>query len=187
MKQGFGIVEAMVVVTIIGILVALGYSRFNYHVAKTRQAEAKNILEHLVILQESYFMEHGKYSWMKSIGLKRKGDDGYGPHACHTDKPGEEMRNELGFRPSNCESLRYEYWMPRKCDSGPHPPGRCYPEPAKPIEGSSASYIIRADNIPNRSGVYIWPGCEERDEWRVQKDSNVHQANNNRKVLEVCE
>ena len=179
MRQGFGIVEAMVVVTIIGILVALGYSRFNYHVAKVRQAEAKNNLEHIVMLQESFIIERQRYSWLKSIGLKRLG----GGHACGTGSPGEEMRNELGFRPSNCTELRYEYWMPPKWAGGVP-----LNEPRVKVDGGSPSYLIRADSFPQRTNVYIWPDCNERDMWKVQKGVNkVKQTDPNRNVLKVCE
>ena len=100
----------MVIVTVIGILATLGYSRFNHHVAKTRQAEAKNNLNHLVSLQEVYLMEHGRYHFLRGVGLER----GKKPAewACSTDTPGKEMKNELGFRPNNCDELRYQYWSP---------------------------------------------------------------------------
>ena len=181
MKQGYSIVEAMVIVTIIGILATLGYSQFKYHVAKARQAEAKNNLKHLAMLQESYFMEHGKYSWMKSIGLKRKGS---GAYACRTDRPGEEMLNELGFRPSNCEKLRYEYWMPPKWEYGAP-----LNEPQFKV---TEKYIIRADNIPtDNSGIYIWPGCGKRDQMKVQynparKEEDIKHPFSSRNVLEAC-
>ena len=152
----------MVIVTIIGILATLVYSRYNYHVAKTRQAEAKHNLNHIISLQDTFILEHNRYSWLKSIGRKRHG--GTPPHACGESTPGEEMRNELGFRPKNCKELRYEYWMPSK--SG---------DPSKPrsnIDGNSPSFMIRADNIPgpNKSDRYIWPDCDQRDWWKAFSD-----------------
>ena len=175
MKQGFSVVEAMVIVTIIGILSALVYSRFKHHIAKARQAEAKNTLEHLVILQESFIFENGKrYSWLKSIGLKRLG----GGYACGTITPGEEMLNELGFRPKNCTKLRYEYWMPGN--------GGSPPKPRVPIDGANPSFMIRADSFPQRTNVFIWPDCNERDMWKVEKGNDVQQPQALRKVLEVC-
>ena len=176
MNQGFSIVEALVIIVIIGILATLGYSRYNYHVAKTRQSEAKHTLHHLIQLQESYLLEHNKYSWLKSIGLKKGGG-----HACSKSTPGEEMMNELGFRPKNCKELRYEYWMPPDND-----------DPSKPrhnIDGNPPVFMIRADNIPSRSGVYIWPDCNQRDWWKGHSDGRVHQPYEHtppRNVLEAC-
>ena len=179
MKQGFSIVEAMVIVTIIGILATLGYSRFSYHVAKVRQAEAKNNLEHIVMLQESFLIEHQRYSWLKSIGLKRLG----GGYSCGTGNPGEEMQNELGFRPSNCKELRYEYWMPPKWVGGV-----LLNEPRVAVDGASPSYLIRADSFPQHTKVFIWPDCNKRDMWKVHKGVNeVKQTDDSRKILEVCE
>ena len=174
MIQGFSAVEAIVVLVVIGLLATLVYSRYNHHVAKTRQAEAKNTLEYLVVLQESFIIEHGKYSWMKSIGLKRLG----GGYACGTGTPGEEMLNELGFRPKNCRSLRYEYWMPANTLD----PSK----PRVPVEGTNPSFMIRADSFPQRTNVFIWPDCNERDMWKVERGNDVQQPNNNRKILEVC-
>ena len=182
MNKGFSLVEALVIITIIGILATLVHSRFNYHVAKARQAEAKNTLEHLVILQESFILENRKrYSWLKSIGLKRLG----GGYACGTGTPGEEMLNELGFRPKNCRSLRYEYWMPGD--------GGSPPKPRVPIDGANPSFMIRADSFPNNYQPpndehlkYIWPDCNKRDMWKVEKGNDVQQPEAQRKVLEVC-
>ena len=176
MNKGFSIVEAMVIVTIIWILATIGYSRFNHHIAKTRQAEAKNNLHHLFSLQEVYMLEHNKYSWLKRIGLKKGG--GY---ACSTTTPGEEMLNDLGFRPKNCHKLRYEYWMPAK-----------HGDPTLPREdldgtrGGTPRFIVRAENAPQRSGVYIWPDCQARDAWKVGNGGNVHQQFPNRQVLKAC-
>ena len=168
MSKGFSIVEAMVIVTIIGILVTLGYSRFNHHIAKTRQAEAKYNLNHLAVLQEAYALEHNKYFVLKPIGLKQHG----GGYACLPAAPGEGMRNDLGFRPKNCKELRYEY---RGFDSDPQ-------------------FKIRADSNPSVTNEYIWPDCDNRDAWRIMGGSGVDRIDSvphqhhypNRQVLKTC-
>ena len=167
MDKGFSLVEAMVIVTIIGILATLVYSRYNYHIAKTRQAEAKNNLNHLAVLQEAYALEHNKYFVLKPIGLKRSG--GY---ACLPAAPGEGMRNDLGFRPKNCKELRYEYWG---IDTDPQ-------------------FKMRAASKPSVTEKYIWPDCDTRDEWRIMGGSGVdpidsvpHQHHYpERQVLKTC-
>ena len=144
-QQGFSVVEAIVVLTVVGLLITLGYSRYNYHVAKSRQGEAKNNLKHLVTLQETYLVEHKNYSNMPSVGLKSGG------HHCEKTTPGIGLLNELGFRPKDCEKLRYRYWTARVKNNLP----------------VGLRYTMRADSNPAVTGVYIWPDCNSRDMWRV--------------------
>ena len=182
--RGFSIVEAMVIVTIIGILVTLGYSRFKYHVAKSRQAEAKNNLAHIAGLQNAYILEFNQYYPLTAIGLKINGSK-----ACDTDKPGKEMLNELGFRPRNCEELRYEYKTPgATIRSIPQPP----PAPPKLVLIDPVKFKVRADNAPSQqntltSKIYIWPDCDSYDVWRVwDVNHNPHQPNPNKQVMTRC-
>lgn len=175
-KQGFSLVEAMVVVTIIGIIVVLGRSRFNSYIARARQAEAKTNLTHLVSLQHAYLVEHKKYSYLPKVGLA-----GANTYECGTSTPGEGMLNELGFRPKDCTELRYQYWMPL---------GRL-----ALIEQTPPLFVLRADSNPAVTGVYIWPDCDSRDMWRVTQGGNVKQPGNHefgntgrqRRALENCE
>ena len=95
-RGGFSVVEAMVVVVIIGILAQLGLSRYRVMTAKSKQAEAKLNLHSIEEMQEVYFLEHGKY---------QKDGGPVGLDACAT----ENLKNELGFRPKDCAELRYKY------------------------------------------------------------------------------
>ena len=191
MNYGFSIVEAIVIVAIIGILATLGYSRYIYHIAKSRQAEAKNNLNHLVSLQEVYLMEHGEYYYFgykktptvtdpspQTIGIGLRRNESPAERACSTSKPGKEMLNELGFRPSNCNELRYEYWSPNKAIVTANPPG----------------FNMRADSNPAMTEVYVWPDCKNKDAWRVldsnspNKDNRIPHQHHfpNRQVLKAC-
>ena len=190
-NQGFSLVEAMVIVTIIGILVTLGYSRFKYHIAKARQGEAKSNLIHIASLQKAYLLEHHKYAILstregtgwKGVGLRRNRRPKQ--YACSTSRPGEEMLNDLGFRPRNCRELRYEYWTAARFigweDGMTAPAPSTHPDFGEPV------FQIRADSDPSFTEEYIWPDCEVRDLWRISY-GNTHpeQGAVSRRVLENC-
>lgn len=97
--KGFSLPELVVALTLVGILTTLGMSRYNAHVAKTRQAEAKVNLSHIASLQGIYRAQHLKYNnsdWKVGVGD-------------HCDEIGSELNNDLGFRPQGCDKLRYAY------------------------------------------------------------------------------
>ncbi len=53
-KQGFTLIELMIVVVIIGILAALAIPRFMQATTKTKQSEAKLILKQIYVNQRTY-------------------------------------------------------------------------------------------------------------------------------------
>jgi len=53
-KQGFTLIELMIVVVIIGVLAALAIPRFMQATTKTKQAEAKLILKQIYVNQRTY-------------------------------------------------------------------------------------------------------------------------------------
>ena len=180
---GFSIVEALVIVVIIGILATLGYSRYEHHVAKTRQGEAKNNLELIVSLQEAFLLEHGRYSYLEPVGLDNSGEN---KHFCKTDNPGYDMLNELGFRPKDCEELRYRYRSPIFVKRDGH------------TTATPPRYTVRADSNPASTKVYIWPACDSKDMWRVNRtaggdygvkqpiDHEFENTGKQRRALENC-
>ena len=179
-NKGFSAVEVVVVLAITAILGMLVKSRYNHYIAKARQAEAKNNLELIASLQEAFLLEHGRYTFLEPVGLNRRG--GTPTYHCRTDQPGRDMLNELGFRPKNCEELRYNYWTPegRRSEFSLNPP----------------RYTVRADSNPRNTGVYIWPDCDDKDMWVVRRTAgstnyNIRQPHDTefaqlRRVLETC-
>lgn len=94
-KQGFSLVELMIVVAIIGILAALAVPRFQSFQAKAKQSEAKNNLSHIYTLQQSYHGDNDTYAVVAMTGLGVMG--------------GMCVQNPIGFTINPCAKSRYEY------------------------------------------------------------------------------
>ena len=104
-NAGFSMTELMVVIIIIGILAAIAIPRYNIFVARARQGEAQANLGQIFKLQESYKLRHGSY------------DNGSAP-AWNTDaafRGYDQTRNcgpnSLGFTFTDCDEVRYKYWI----------------------------------------------------------------------------
>ena len=165
MNKGFSVIEAIVILATVAVLGALVYSCYKYHIAKSRQGEAKSNLIHIAALQDAYILEFNQYYVLMPIGLKMNG----GGSAC----VGSPMLNGLGFRPRNCEKLRYQYWTA--------PGFRNFADSSPP------RFMMRADSNPVNTSVYIWPDCNVRDLWRVYDNNRVpEQGQVARRVLENC-
>jgi len=60
-QKGFTLIELMIVVVIIGILAALAIPRFMKATTKSKQAEAKQILKQIYVMQRAYRQEYNVY------------------------------------------------------------------------------------------------------------------------------
>ena len=60
-RSGFSLVELMIVVGIIGILSALAIPRYQAFQARARMSEARNMLNHIYTLQETYQLDENTY------------------------------------------------------------------------------------------------------------------------------
>lgn len=69
-NQGFTLIELMIVVTIMGIIAAVGYPSYTNYVLRTHRAEAMNELTRLANLQEQFFADNRSYAdKLTTLGL----------------------------------------------------------------------------------------------------------------------
>ena len=80
--------------------------RYKSFITSARRAEAKVNLHNLHTLQEAYKAEHGTHHAGLNIGYFK---DGRKIRCDDVDDSEVEMDNKLGFRPNNCQHLRYGY------------------------------------------------------------------------------
>ena len=70
-REGFTLIELMIVVVIIGILAALAIPRFMQATVKSRQSEAKGILKQIYTMERTFRQETGAYSVdLNGIGVE---------------------------------------------------------------------------------------------------------------------
>ena len=60
-KSGFSLLELLITLTIIGILVAVIYPAYTFHIMKTRRAQAKIALLDLASKLEEHYIVHHTY------------------------------------------------------------------------------------------------------------------------------
>ena len=171
MNQAFSLPELVAVIVIIGILATLGVHQYRSFIANGRQAEAKLNLKAIADLQESY-----KYAKEKCNELaEANGVGAFSSDQCSGSTPGEKMKNELGFRPTNCKKLRYGYWWTKGTASQHYADARAY-----------AESTTRDDKL-------IYPGCKKEDKWilktkikeMVQGDNDTERRANS--AIQQCE
>ena len=157
-SEGFSVVELMVVVIILSALTMLGLSRYYAFIAKGRQAEARLNLKAIADLQEAWKYEKEEYN----AEGKTTGVGAFSSDQCGTGSNGQQMKNELGFRPKDCSELRYGYWW---------------------TDGSNAKGHAESTN---RNGKYIYPGCTETDKWAVTFKTGKIEQGANDDVIKKC-
>lgn len=67
-KQGFTLIELMIVIVILGIISVYAFMNTSDHVKKSHRAEAKSMMLQVAHQQERYFTENNTYGSMTAIG-----------------------------------------------------------------------------------------------------------------------
>src|SRR5450432_1536608 len=70
LKQGFTLIELMIVVAIIGILAAIAIPNFLKFQARAKQSEAKTNLKGIFTAEKSWYGEHDTYDNFSTAGFK---------------------------------------------------------------------------------------------------------------------
>ena len=76
-RNGFTLMELMIVIAIIGILAAIGYPSYQDQMTKSRRADAKIALGNAAQKQERWFTQNGTYSTTITDIGGATSDDGY--------------------------------------------------------------------------------------------------------------
>ena len=66
-KNGFSLLEVMVVVVIVGIIAAIAIPSYTGYVTRTRRAEAVTALETIALDEEKYRAENGSYGTLAQL------------------------------------------------------------------------------------------------------------------------
>ena len=108
-QAGFSLVEMMVVVAIIAVLAALGDGYSKEMMAKARQAEAKTNTASamsLIFSKDDLTPQVvlGSPDSNQRLGDTLSNDDDSGVDSCN-------VANELGFKITNCQKVRYSYYV----------------------------------------------------------------------------
>ncbi len=151
---GFSLVELMAAAAIMGILVSLALPRYRLFMARSRMAEAKINLGIIYGLQQTYKAEFEEYGNINGD----MGCVGMGTKKCETTTAGEQAKNELGFRVTNCNALRYLY----------------------ATSGASASARSDGDGT-----CEIYPNCDpaKEDRWEIL---STRKLNHHTSVIKAC-
>ena len=68
-RQGFTLIELIVVIIIVGILASLGFTQYTKVVEKGRTAEAKSVLGSLRTAQQARYLEQGSYAVLANLPI----------------------------------------------------------------------------------------------------------------------
>lgn len=88
-RNGYSLIELMVVVVIIGLLISMAYPVYNTYIAKVKISEFKKVLSSAITLYQNYYQEHDTF-------VTPTGDIAGG-------------NSDIGFELSNSESSRFDY------------------------------------------------------------------------------
>ena len=156
---GFSLIELMAAAAIMGIIVSIALPRYRLFVARGRMSEAKANLGIIATLQHSYYVEYlSDTLTMDAVG-------GGGTN-CNTSSAGKDQNNKLGFRPSDCDSMRYFYTS----------------------AGYSSTSEANANATVGSNYREIYPGCTNagsgRDTWQI--NNKKRKLTHTTDIIEHC-
>ena len=156
-NEGFSIVELMTVVVIIAFLAMMAFNTYKSATAKARQSEAKVNLKQIGDLMDAWQYEKGAYPAAAKLGTI-----GAGANNCQP----ADLKNELGYRPKDCDELRYRYNITAR---------------------AAGTFTVTAFNDPDDTNYgYIYPGCNIEDQWTNNQKGQIR-ADAAKNVLTKCE
>ena len=147
----FSLVELMAALAVVSVLTTLALPRYRLFIATSRQAEAQANLGIIATLQQSYHLEYNTHHSGMCMGW------GHTDRDCNNTVIAKQ--NQLGFRVTKCENMRYTY-------------------------KSNSSSADRAENDGTINSHLIYPKCNKPDLWEMSKDRELQQAGTG--VIKQC-
>lgn len=177
-KDGFSLVELMIVVAIIGILAALAIPRFQSFQSKSRQAEARSNLAHIYTLQVSYNGDNDTFSNFTLLTLGGStaiaGGVAVGTAAASAWSTYNSCNttNDIGFRVTDCKKVRY-----------------VYSNAGKQNQFTASATEMDAGGATSRR---VFPGCSTgmNDMWQINENKELYNqartTTTNHNALQGC-
>ena len=163
-REGFSLVELMIVVAIIGILAALAIPRFQQFQSKSRQAEARSNLAHIYTLQVSYNGDNDTFSNFTCLsnGTTTTFGSGLGAAGCGNTNATAwggvnscNTTNDIGFRVTDCKKVRYKYQ-----------------NIGNQNQFTATASELDAGTVATRR---VFPGCSgNNDSWEINQDKSLY-------------
>ena len=156
-QKGFSLIELMIVVAIIGILAAIAVPNFQKYQAKSRQAEAKNLLSGIYTAEKAWNAEWTSYSTdFGHIGFTPEGD----------------MRFDAGFG-ANFVTVPGNYTGPaaitqRSTSGYCGGPGNCAIQSVIAPNAPAAAAVATATTFIAEANGDI-DGDTDQDQWRINE------------------
>ncbi len=149
-KNGFTLIELMIVVAIIGILASLAIPDFMKMIGKAKQSEAQTNLNAIYTMQISYFADNGTY-------------------AGKTTSKGDAFQM-IGWYPKSPKALQYAYVLDEAVMTGPKVAVPAGDIPSGFGSTRSSFTAIAIANIDNDKGYDIWITNDANDLENISDD-----------------
>lgn len=145
-KEGFTLIELMIVVVIVGVLAAIAIPAFGSYVQSSRAAEAPAFLGEIRQRQESYRSEFGQYAAVSADLTDYNPVDLDGSNS--QQWIGTATWDQLAARPDG--PVRFQYSVVAGAPGGALPAGAIS---GATLDGTDFWFIARANGDLNNDGV----------------------------------
>ena len=76
-REGYTIIELMIVVAIIGVLAAIAFPSYDAYVMRGKRVEGRNALMDAAAREERYYSDNNQYAALATAGISSKSENGH--------------------------------------------------------------------------------------------------------------